>query len=114
MISYLERDALDATLAWFAGASAPGSRLAFTYVDRRILDEYRSGGGDPKWIRAVGRGGEPFKLALDPGTLADELAELGYELLEDDSTADEEVRAGLRQPGTGFPAFYRVALAEVS
>lgn len=113
VVSYLQRDALDATLAWFAGASAPGSRLALTYVDRQILDEYRSGGGDPKWIRAVGRGGEPFKLPLDPGMLEAELAALGYELLEDDSTAAEETRAGLRRPGEGFPAFYRVALAGV-
>ena len=104
MISYLEREAVDATLSFYAAASAPGSRLAFTYVDRRILDEYRSGGGDPKWISAVRRGGEPFKLALDPTRSRTELAELGYELLEDDSTAAEEETGGAAEAGRGLPA----------
>ncbi len=114
VISYLTREALDSTLAWFVGSCAPGSRIAFTYVDTRPLDSLRENGETHPWIASVNRSGEPFRLGFDPSTLGRELAARGLELIADESTKEGEDRLGVTAGGPEEPAFYRVALARVA
>ena len=68
---------------------APGSALLFTYVDRAALER----GATPfpeaaRWIAAVAGRGEPWTFGLNPAEVADYLAQRGFVLASDLSTAD--------------------------
>jgi methyltransferase (TIGR00027 family) len=79
---YLTRDDNVATLRGIAASSAPGSELVFTYVDQRALDGQRSATLEQMRARRAMLG-EPWLSGFDPTTLANELRELGFELIED-------------------------------
>jgi methyltransferase (TIGR00027 family) len=94
VLSYLELDAIDATLRWMSTAVAPGSRAIVTYVNARDLEGSRSA-----WIDAVADAGEPFVTGLDPADVEAFMAERGLELLSDAASDDR--------------GFYRVAVCSV-
>lgn len=110
--SYLTARAVDETLRHLHSLSAPGSEIVFTYLDRGALD-----GSRPElasWASSVDRAGERFTFGFDPGELPGYLAERGFELLEDVSTAERA--PGYLEPlgrrSEGSPAA-RVARARV-
>ena len=110
--NYLTATAVDATLRRIAAITATGSRLVFTYVDRRVLDGAFPGAVE--WHEAVRRMGEPWTFGFDPAGLAGYLAERGMRLATDLSTRDAADRY-LRPLGRDETAagFYRVAEAEI-
>ena len=83
--SYLSAAGVDATLRCIGTSAAPGSGIAFTYLNRRALEGSRP--GLASWAASVDRAGEPFSFGLDPDELPGYLAERGLEPLKDVSTA---------------------------
>jgi methyltransferase (TIGR00027 family) len=79
---YLARDANAATLRGIATSSAPGSELAFTYIDQRVLDGRRSAMLETMRARRAALD-EPWLSGFNPATLAAELRGLGLVLVED-------------------------------
>ena len=79
---YLTRETNLATLAGIAESSAPGSEVAFTYIDQRALEE---GASDTMGRMRAARvaENEPWVSGFDPTTLADDVRALGLELVED-------------------------------
>jgi methyltransferase (TIGR00027 family) len=111
---YLTREANLATLRAVANVGAPGSELVFTYVDQI---EFASGGSrslrDPN-AKAVAMMGEPYVSGFDPKEIANDLMDIGLELVEDlDGQKMSEryirTRANTLQP----PASMHIALARV-
>jgi methyltransferase (TIGR00027 family) len=78
---YLTHEANAATLRAVAACAAPGSEIAFTYVDQRALDARAPALEARRTQRAAL--GEPWLSGFDPGTLASELRTLGLTLIED-------------------------------
>lgn len=78
---YLTPAAIDATVAAVRALSCPGSRLAFTYLDREVLERpplrRRLAG------RFVARVGEPFRFGWDPASLPAWLTARGFSLQSD-------------------------------
>jgi methyltransferase (TIGR00027 family) len=111
---YLEPDAVDATLRFLARAVAPGSELAFTYLDRALLDGSRSFRGGAFHLAMMRWMGETFTFGLAPASLAAYLAARGFELL-DDAGAEELARRYFRPRGRRDRAndYQRVARARV-
>ncbi|RJQ09901.1 MAG: SAM-dependent methyltransferase [Dehalococcoidia bacterium] len=111
---YLGEAAVDATLRALSRLCPPGSRLAFTYLHRGLLD------GSLSFKRAqvardrVAQGGEPWIWGMDPARLPEYLAERGFQLRKD--LGADEYRAlywdaaARRLQGFGF---YHVAMAGV-
>jgi methyltransferase (TIGR00027 family) len=110
--NYLTAAAVDATLRALAAATAPGSRIIFTYVDRAVLAGRDLSAGD--WHDAVARQGEPWTFGFDPAEVPGYLAARGLRLMLDRSTREAADRylapLGRHEPAAGF---YRVAQAEV-
>jgi methyltransferase (TIGR00027 family) len=113
--NYLTGDGVDATLRSIAVAGGPGSRLAFTYVDRRVLDDPAGFPGGAATMATVRAGGEPWTFGLDPAETGAYLAARGLRLVED--LGSVEYRALFMPPRgrhmRGYE-FYRVALAELT
>jgi methyltransferase (TIGR00027 family) len=109
---YLEPVAVRATLRAISELASLGSRLAFTYIDCRVLDEPGLFVGGPETVAQVGRVGEPFSSGFSPAQLSAELAACGLVLLSDEATA-EAARRYFRPCGCEEPVFefYRVAVA---
>ncbi|MFN8161730.1 MAG: SAM-dependent methyltransferase [Solirubrobacterales bacterium] len=111
---YLSPEAVDGTLRTLAGLGAPGSRVVFTYLEAGLL----GGGSDPDQlgargtVEAVRQAGEPFRFGLDSEELPAYLAERGFELIEQVSSAELAARylhpLGRRPPASPF---FRIALA---
>jgi methyltransferase (TIGR00027 family) len=78
---YLTRAANLATLRAVAGAAAAGSELVFTYLDERAFTATSNRFQELR--RRVAAAGEPFQSGFDPATLARQLRDTGFELLED-------------------------------
>ncbi len=76
---YLDAQAVAATLRVIAGNSAPGSQVAFDYVNPGAAKE---NGGPPGRDRAerFSKLGEPIKWGVDPDRLGDFLADQGLQL----------------------------------
>ena len=96
--SYLTREANRASLSAMA-ASAPGSLIAFSYLDQAIFApavpaDAPEGETLSYSASIVARLGEPFVSGFDPALLAGEFAELGLELIEDLNGPDLAVRYG--------------------
>ncbi len=112
--NYLSAEAVDATLRYCASA-APGSRVVFTYIHRRALEDPASFYGTERIGASLAAAGEKWTFGLDPATLAAYLAERGLSLLEDVGAND------YRAAGYGAEAaakmrgyeFYRIATAAV-
>jgi methyltransferase (TIGR00027 family) len=113
--NYLSADGVDTTMRAVRDAGAPGSRLAFTYIHRGLLDGSAEFEGAATVAEKVRREGEPWTFGLLPDEVADYLAERGMRLLEDVGSVEYRRRF---MPGEGAHLrgyeFYRVALAEVS
>jgi len=115
VVSYLTAPAVDRNFRVLARLLAPESRLIFTYVHRGALDgsvEFREAA---RWKSSVGSAGEPFIFGFDPAALPAYLAQHGFTLLRDASTAEAanayNQALGRREPGS---ALYRMTLAERS
>ncbi|MFI5892053.1 class I SAM-dependent methyltransferase [Actinoplanes sp. NPDC051513] len=110
--NYLTEAAVDATLRRLAALTATGSKLIFTYVDRRVLRGEVAGA--ESWHQAVRRQGEPWTFGFDPAALPAYLAERDMRLALDMSTRDAADR--YLQPlgrDENAASFYRVAEAEI-
>jgi methyltransferase (TIGR00027 family) len=78
---YLSEAAIAATAAAIAAWSAPGSRLAFTYVERDEIDHPSIGTRYVMWMAA--RKGEPFTFGWPPAELGAWWAAHGFRVLAD-------------------------------
>jgi methyltransferase (TIGR00027 family) len=78
---FLTRDANLETFRSIARCSAAGSELVFTYLDNRIFvspsERFR------KMQESVRSVGEPFRSGFDPERLAEDLREVGWDLIQD-------------------------------
>jgi methyltransferase (TIGR00027 family) len=114
--NYLTAAAVDATLRFVASIAA-GSRLVFTYVDRRVLGGDGSEAafaGVPRLRALLRRSGEPWTFGLEPAEVGSYLAARGLALVEDVGAAEYRARywgASARRM-RGYE-FYRVAIADV-
>ncbi len=82
---YLSPEALASSVEAIAAFSAPGSRLAFNYVRRDLVDRP---GPLTRAVAAVVRGvGEPFRSGFDPDELPAWLGSRGFSLRSDDDFA---------------------------
>jgi methyltransferase (TIGR00027 family) len=106
--SYLTADAVDAVLRFVAGCAA-GSRLIFTYIDRRALE------GSADLMREVARLGEPWTFGLDPEEVPNYLGARGLQLRRD-AGAREYRRQYFGPDGERMKGydFYHVAIASVT
>jgi len=113
---YLTREANEQALRGIARCAAAGSELVFTYIDA-LLFRPESGEAYARFERLrreVAALGEPFQCGFDPATLAQELAALGFDLLDDFSDRDllarydPQGRNGLRPSGHSRVARARV------
>jgi methyltransferase (TIGR00027 family) len=109
--SYLTAAGVDDTLRRVRGVSPPGSGIVFTYLDRRALDGSRA--GLEPWAASADRAGERFTFGFDPAELSGYLAERGFELIEDVSTAQAAPRY-LRALGRGGEASSLAHVARAS
>lgn len=110
--NYLKETAVDETLRDVAEAGAPGSRIVFTYIDSRVLDQRSDFAGAKRSASTVERAGEPWTFGIHPAELRGYLAARGLELIEDVGSLDYRARymkpSGLHMRGYEF---YRAALA---
>ena len=111
--NYLTPEAADATFRAVA-ATAPGSRLIFTYVHRGAIDgsvDFYAADRLRSTVRDVG---EPWTFGLDPDELAGYLEERGLRLRSDEGADDYRRRLLGDSPRNlrGY-GFYRLAVAEV-
>lgn len=107
---YLSTGALSASLAAIAAFSPPGSRLAFNYIRRDLVE---SPGPLTRAVGAVVRGvGEPFRSGFDPGELGAWLGERGFRLERDDDFATLAGRWLPRRWASAVREGRRLAVAE--
>jgi methyltransferase (TIGR00027 family) len=109
---FLPREANLETLRAIARIGAPGSELAFTYLDERI---FASNSESFRQMQAANRAsGEPFHSGFDPDHLGELLRSVGMELLID--LSDEQLAECLACTRTNFMTpleFSRIAQARV-
>jgi methyltransferase (TIGR00027 family) len=112
--NYLTANAVDATIRRLAEITGSGSRLIFTYVDRRALDGTGGFTGFDEWHASVRDVGEPWTFGFVPSELPVYLAEREMGLFLDLS-AREAADRYLLPLGRHDPAapFYRIAAAEI-
>ncbi|WP_414166492.1 class I SAM-dependent methyltransferase [Streptoverticillium reticulum] len=112
--NHLDADSVHATLTALASVVAAGSRIVFTYMDRRALDGSGTFAGVAEWAGAVRAAGEPFTFGFVPDELPGYLAERGLDLLLDRSAQDAAAQY-LHPLGRYEPAapFYRIVRAAV-
>jgi methyltransferase (TIGR00027 family) len=110
---YLTHEANRATLKSIASCAAPRSELVFTYTDEAAFSANSEGFRALK--ERVAALGEPFLSGFNPELLANELAECGFELLEDLSGEQTNARYGrLDWTVPGRPSHSHVARARVA
>jgi methyltransferase (TIGR00027 family) len=89
---YLTREAISNTLKSIRAVAALGSEIVMDYYDSAVfLPENQSPVVRALFTRAQNFG-EPFISGFDPRTLAEELAALGFEVLEDLDHEAQEAR----------------------
>jgi methyltransferase (TIGR00027 family) len=112
--NYLMENAVLSIFAW-AGTLAPGSRLAFTYIDRGVLTDPTSFEGAARIMLAVSSAGEPWTFGLVPQSVPRCLASFGLRLVEDLGADDYRARyfGAMARKMRGY-AFYRTALVVVA
>jgi methyltransferase (TIGR00027 family) len=110
---YLTQEANFSTLRSIASCSHPGSELAFTYVDERLLKSESE--AFRRLAKTVASLGEPFLSGFDPDTFAGVLRNCGLTLCEDldgEQVAARYDRADMK--GEGAPSRWsHIALARV-
>jgi methyltransferase (TIGR00027 family) len=112
VFSYLTEEGIDRTLAAVLEICPPGSILVLTYVDQRAL-EPQSAHSSSAWMTAVGDAGEPFITGLSPQRAPSFFATRGFELINDESTAQAAQSLPIDQ-AQKIPDFYRLATLRVS
>lgn len=111
---YLPAAAVDA-LFRYVGQGAPGTRIVFTYIDRRMLDGSATFVGAENTLATVRRAGEPYTFGFDPAELPRYLAARDLRLIEDVDAALYRERY-LQPRGRAhepLAEFQRAALASV-
>ena len=78
---YLTREANLGSLRSFASSAAVGSELVFTYVDQEAFESNDL--TNTTLGKTVASIGEPFLSGFNPNTLARDLHDVGFDLLED-------------------------------
>jgi methyltransferase (TIGR00027 family) len=89
---YLTREGISSTLTSIRTVAGPGSEIVLDYADSAIfLPENQSPAMRAlfNWAESLG---EPFISGFDPATFAEELAALGFEVLEDLGHEAQEAR----------------------
>jgi methyltransferase (TIGR00027 family) len=111
--NYLAAEAVDQTLRVVARL-APGNRLAFTYVDRAVLERPLDLRGGQRLARTLGRAGERWTFGLDPADVPDYVRARGLALEEDvDSVTYRRHYLGAGARNLRGYEFYHVARAQV-
>lgn len=110
---YITAEAVDATIR-FATSAAPGSEIAFTYVDRGIIDGSNRSKIDQRIMSRVQRRGMPWVFGLDPAEVEEWLERRGFRLVDHAGASDYRDRylAPLGRQATVYEG-ERMALAEV-
>src|SRR5262245_44652429 len=111
--NYLTEDAVDGTLRWCASARA-GSKVLFTYIHSRVLDEPQAFDGTDRLFATLGAANERWTFGLDPATLPSFLERRGLLLEADVGASDYRARyfGGRADRMRGYE-FYRIAVARV-
>jgi methyltransferase (TIGR00027 family) len=86
--NYLSADAVNATLAAVRELAHRNSILIFTYIDQAVLESNAAFPEAARWIKGVRRRGEPWTFGFHPAELREHLANRGFTLITDLSTAD--------------------------
>jgi methyltransferase (TIGR00027 family) len=109
---YLTKEANFATLRSIASCARPGSELAFTYIDARMLTSKSQ--EFLELARTVADLGEPFVYGFDLQTIAADLRSCGLSLVEDLDNAQAAARYGRPDLDRGKSARYsHIALARI-
>ncbi len=87
---YLEREPLFKVLHGLSETAAPGSLIAFDYMDLEAFDPDKATPQVQKLRDKVRFLGEPMKTGLDPKVLEKDLREVGWELRQNLSAEDIE------------------------
>jgi methyltransferase (TIGR00027 family) len=88
---YISEDAVRKTLS-FAAKSAPGSKIAFTYVVKGVIDGSSDIPGAQRLMTEVAKQGAPWIFGLDPQTIGQYLAPFHLALKADVGSADYQAR----------------------
>jgi methyltransferase (TIGR00027 family) len=88
---YIPEDAVRKTLS-FAGKSAPGSKIAFTYVVKGVIDGSSDIPGAQRLMTEVAKQGAPWIFGLDSQTIGEYLAPFHLALKADVGGADYQAR----------------------
>jgi len=99
---YLSADAVDATLAFIAGQSAPGSSVIFDYFPPSVVEgtcPYK----EARTLRKMVAGyGEQMRFGMEPDTMENFLAQHGFHRIRDIS-AEECKRIYFKKAYTNLP-----------
>jgi methyltransferase (TIGR00027 family) len=112
--NYLTGDAVDATLRWCASAAA-NSKVLFTYIHARVLDEPRAFAGTEALFATLAAAHERWTFGLDPSDLPSFLGQRGLHLEVDLGASDYRRRyfGGRADCMRGYE-FYRICIARVA
>ena len=106
--------AVAATLRWCA-AAAPGSKVVFTFIERRVLDEPEAFHGTEQVLPVLLAAGERWTFGIHPPELEAYLAQHGLVLEEQCGAPEYRLRYyGARARAMRGYEFYRVAVARVA
>jgi methyltransferase (TIGR00027 family) len=83
---YLTVEAIDATVRAVRALSAPGSLLAWTYLDRKGLNSRNGRARVRRWL--LERWGEPFRTGFDPAEIPAWLRSHRFSLTSDETLAE--------------------------
>ena len=92
VVPYLTRDAIFSTLRSIASFAAAGSQLVFDYGIPQEQIEASELPAIQALRKFTQRRGEPLLTELDPHTLADDVANCGFELIENISSTEQMTR----------------------
>jgi methyltransferase (TIGR00027 family) len=90
VLMYLTEEATEATFESIARYSAPGSPVAFTYMDRALI--HAPSPDAVRQRRAVRFVGEPFRFGFEPAALPAWLNARGFRLERDESSVELALR----------------------
>ena len=109
--NYLLPEAVDSTLAW-CGTAAVAGRVAFTYIDKKVLDNPRSFYGTDRITNLLKGVGERWTFGLNPEELRSYLEKRGLRLeIDSGATQYREKYFGKRSARMKGYEFYRLAVA---
>jgi methyltransferase (TIGR00027 family) len=111
--NYLDADAVDGTIR-FVGSCAGGTEIAFTYIDRALLDGSRAFSVSCNVFRLLEEAGEPWKFGFYPYDLRGYLHARGLQLIEDLGAVEYGPRClgATKEQMKGYE-FYHVAIGTV-